>query len=54
MKDLDAIRKQSLLSLELNSNTRSNIVQSELIKFTQNVKKLSTKKNLILFVIEKS
>ena len=53
MKELESIKKQSLLTLELSPDTKSNITSSELSKFVQNTKRLLTKKNLILLVLEK-
>ena len=53
MKELELIKKQSLLTIELSSDTKTNITNNELTKFVQNTKRLLTKKNLILLVIEK-
>lgn len=53
MKELESIKKQSLLTLELSSDTKPNITNSELTKFVQNTKRLLMKKNLVLLVLEK-
>lgn len=53
MKELESIKKQSLLTLELSSDTKPNITNAELTKFVQNTKRLVAKKNLILLVLEK-
>lgn len=53
MKELESIKKQSLLTLELSSDTKPNITSSELTKFVQNTKRLLAKKNLVLVVLEK-
>lgn len=53
MKELEPIKKQSLLTLELSSDTKTNITSAELTKFVQNVKRLLTKKNIVLVAFEK-
>jgi len=53
MKELESIKKQSLLTLELSPDTKPNITNAELTKFVQNTKRLLMKKNLILLVLEK-
>lgn len=54
MKDFESIKKQSVLTLDLNSDTKPNITNAELTKFVQNVKKLIRKKDIILLVVQKS
>lgn len=53
MKELEFIKKQSLLTLELSPDTKPNVTNAELTKFFQNTKRLLTKKNLVLVVLEK-
>lgn len=53
MKDFESFKKQSLLTLDLNSDTKTNITSAELTKFVQSTKRLLTKKNLVLVVLEK-
>ena len=54
MKDLESIRKQSLLSLELSSNTKSQITSNDLNRFINETKRLLPKKNLLLILIERN
>lgn len=54
MKELESIKKQTLLTLELSSDTKPNITNAELTKFVQNVKRFIVKKDIILLVVQKS
>jgi hypothetical protein len=51
-KELDRIKKLSLVSLELNKDTKNIVNQQLLAKFTADVKRLSSQKNLVVMVIE--
>jgi hypothetical protein len=51
-REIDRLKKLSLLSLELNKNTKSIVNQQLLTKFTADIKRLSTQKNLIVMVID--
>ena len=46
MKDLDHLKKQALISLELRADTKLNITFAELNKFIQLVKRIITKKDV--------
>ena len=54
MKELEFIKKQSLLTLELSPDTKPNVTNAELTKFVQNVKRFISKKDIILLVVQKS
>ena len=52
-REIDRLKKLSLVSLELNKDTKSIVNQQLLVKFTADVKRLNTQKNLIVMVIER-
>ena len=51
-REIDRLKKLSLVSLELNKDTKSIVNQQLLAKFTADVKRLSSQKNLVVIVIE--
>ena len=51
-REFDRFKKLSLITLELNKNTKNIVNQQFLAKFTADVKRLNTQKNLIVIVIE--
>lgn len=51
-REIDRLKKLSLISLELNKDTKNIVNQQLLVKFTADVKRLSTQKNLVVMVIE--
>ena len=55
MKDLDhLLKKQALISLELRADTKLNITFAELNKFIQLVKRIITKKDVVILLFDKS
>lgn len=52
-RELDRLKKLSLVSLELNKDTKSIVNQQLLAKFTADVKRLNTQKSLVVMVIDK-
>lgn len=50
-REIDRLKKLSLLSLELNKDTKNIVNQQLLAKFTVDVKRLSSQKNLVVMVI---
>ena len=52
-REIDRLKKLSLISLELNKDTKNSVNQQLLVKFTVDVKRLSSQKNLVVMVIEK-
>ena len=51
-REIDRLKKLSLVSLELNKDTKNTVNQQLLVKFTADVKRLSTQKNLFVMVID--
>ena len=54
MKDLDHLKKQALISLELRADTKLNITFAELNKFIHLVKRIITKKDVVILLFDKS
>ena len=53
-KELESLRKKSLMVTEFSPNTKTTIVTSELNKLNQTVRKcLNSRKNVIVVFIEK-
>jgi len=53
MKDIDKLKKGSLLTLEISPNTKTSIVNSDLNQLVINLKRISSKKKVVVLVIEK-
>jgi anionic cell wall polymer biosynthesis LytR-Cps2A-Psr (LCP) family protein len=52
-KELDSLRKLALHHSELSPNTKTNIISSDLIKLTANIKKqLFSKRDIEVLVLE--
>ncbi|UOD50700.1 hypothetical protein [Orrella daihaiensis] len=51
-KDLERLKKDAVLSLELSANTKTNVTNAEITTFTQKLKTLASKKELIVIVTE--
>ena len=51
-REIDRLKKLSLITLELNKDTKNIVNQQLLAKFTADVKRLSSQKNLVVMVIE--
>jgi hypothetical protein len=51
-REIDRLKKLSLITLELNKDTKNIVNQQLLVKFTADIKRLSTQKNLIVMVID--
>jgi hypothetical protein len=52
MKDMDKLKKGSLLTLEISPNTKTAIVNSDLNQLVTNLKRISSKKDVIILVLE--
>lgn len=52
MKDIEQLKKKSLLSLEVSPNTKTSIVNFDLNQFVMNLKRVGAKKDVIVLVIE--
>jgi hypothetical protein len=53
MKDINKLKKDSLFTLEISPNTKTSIVNSDLNQLVTNLKRSSSKKDVIVLVIEK-
>lgn len=53
MKDIEKFKKSSLITLEISPNTKISIVNSNLNQLVTNIKRVSSKKDVIVLVIEK-
>ena len=51
-KELDALRKKSLMTLEIDPDTKPQVTNAELTKFLQDVKKITTRKRVVILVVE--
>jgi hypothetical protein len=51
-KQLDAFRKKSLMSLEIDPDTKPQVTSSELTKLVQDIKKITTRKRVVILVVE--
>ena len=51
-RELDALKKKSLLTLEIDPDTKSQVTNTELTKFVQDVKKITTRKRVVILVVE--
>ena len=50
-KELDALRKKSLMTLEIDPYTKPQVTNAELTKFLQDVKKITTRKRVVILVV---
>jgi len=53
MKDMEKLKKGSLLTLEISPNTKTAIVNSDLNQFVANLKRVGAKKDVIILVVPK-
>lgn len=53
MKDIDKLKKSSLLTLEISPNTKTSIINSDLNQFVTNLKKVGAKREVIILVLPK-
>ena len=51
-KELETLRKKSLLTLEIDPDKKPQATNSELTKFLQDVKKITTRKRVVILVME--
>ena len=51
-KELEVLRKKSLLQLEIDPDTKPQVTNAELTKFVQDVKKITTRKRVVILVVE--
>ena len=51
-KELEVLRKKSLLTLEIDPDTKPQVTSAELTKFVQDIKKITTRKRVVILVVE--
>jgi hypothetical protein len=51
-KELEVLRKKSLLTLEVDPDTKPQVTNAELTKFVQDIKKITTRKRVVILVME--
>jgi hypothetical protein len=51
-KELETLRKKSLLTLEIDPDTKPQVTNAELTKFVQDIKKITTRKRVVILVVE--
>jgi len=52
-KDIERLKKDALMVLELSPDTKTQITNTEIAMFVQKTKKLIAKKDILIFVLEK-
>jgi hypothetical protein len=50
-KELDALRKKSLLTLDIDPDTKPQVTNADLTKFVQDIKKITTRKRVVILVV---
>ena len=53
MKDMEKLKKSSLFTIEISPNTKTSIINSDLNQLVTNVKRISSKKDVIILVVQK-
>jgi hypothetical protein len=52
-RELEVLRKKSLLTLEIDPDTKPQVTSAELTKLVQDIKKITTRKRVVILVMEK-
>ena len=50
-RELEVLRKKSLMTLEIDPDTKTQVTSSELTKFVQDIKKITTRKRVVILVV---
>ena len=53
-KDIERLKKDALMVLELSPETKTQITANEIFKFGQRLKSLSAKKDVVVIVLDNS
>jgi len=53
MNDIEKFKKNALIVTELNANTKTQISNGEIVKLSQEIKRIITKKDVVVIVHEK-
>ena len=51
-KDLETLKKRSLMSIELSADKKTQVTNAEITVFVQKVKQLLAKKDIVIIVLE--
>jgi hypothetical protein len=51
-KELEVLRKKSLLTLEIDPDTKTQVTNANLQKLVQDIKKITTRKRVVILVVE--
>ena len=51
-RELEVLRKKSLLTLEIDPDTKTQVTNAELQKLIQDVKKITTRKKVVILVVD--
>lgn len=51
-KDLETLKKRSLMSLELSADKKTQVTNAEITTFVQKVKQIVAKKDVVIIVLE--
>jgi len=51
-KDLELLKKRSLMSLELSADKKTQVTNAEITTFVQKVKQVVAKKDIVIVVLE--
>jgi hypothetical protein len=51
-KDLELLKKRSLMSLELSTDKKTQVTNAEITTFVQKVKQVVAKKDIVIVVLE--
>jgi hypothetical protein len=51
-RDMERLKKESLIYLEVNKDVKTHVTQQQLTKLMSDIKRLSQRKNIIIFIVE--
>ncbi len=52
-REMDSLKKKSLLTLELSTKTKSSVISADLVNLAQSLKKMvARKKSVVILVVE--
>jgi len=51
-REMEGMKKESLIYLEVNKDTKTTVTQQQLTKLMSDIKRLSQQKNLVVMVME--
>ncbi len=51
-KEIESLSKRALLHLEIDPDTKTQVTNANLQKFVQDIKKITTRKRVVILVVE--